>query len=110
MVEWTVFSYEGDNSYPPVLFCLNHNLQTKNVSSCSSKTILKKTTYFIKEISNMDYTAIITYTIDPIESQYIFERGFLYINNMEYPIKHISKYRSLQIENSCYDNINCIQI
>lgn len=106
MNEWMVFSYEEDGSHLPIFYCLDHQLKKENVSSCSSQIILETSSYLIKKISNLDYTAILTFSLDTTH----FVRGFLYINNNEYPILQYSKYASLQIGKSCYDNICCIQL
>ena len=107
MNEWTVFSYDG---VLPIYVGLNNNLKMENVFPTTSQIILKSPKYYIKQINNLDYTAIITSKIDMDTNQSHFIRGFLYINNNEYPILNYNKYSSLQIENSCFDNINGIQI
>jgi len=43
-------------------------------------------------------------------SQNNFIRGFLYIDNKEYPILEYKTYFGLQIENFCYDNIACVRL
>lgn len=35
-------------------------------------------------------------------------RGFVYINGREYTVEQYAPFRSLQIEDTCYDNIICI--
>jgi hypothetical protein len=32
-------------------------------------------------------------------------RGFVYMNGQEYTVEQYASFRSLQVENSCYDNI-----
>lgn len=108
MNEWIVFSYEEDESHLPIFLSLDHQLKKENVSSCSSQIIMKISTYIIKKLTNMDYIVILMFELDAETIHFV--RGFLYINDNEYPILQYSKYASLQIGNSCYDNINCIQL
>ena len=102
-----VLSY-GDDEHMPVLLSIGHNLKEKNIFHCKSKKIIKSGPYEIvrTEMQREDKSIylIITYTAEG------FVRGFLYIEEKEYPILRYSVYSSMQIEKFAYDNMAIVRL
>jgi hypothetical protein len=89
-----------------------HNLKSKNIFSCVSKILFSTENYKIVKktgtLDGLELDIILTY-YRPNETPSKLMRGYLYINKKEYEIKSACMYRSLQIGEWCYDNIQVIQ-
>jgi hypothetical protein len=104
-----VLSYE-ENEYLPMFTSIGHNLKEKNLFYCQSEKIIKNGDFTIvhgkiEQSTNAEkqIDLFLTYQNDKG-----FVRGFLYIDNKEYPVLQSNRYISLQIEKFCYDNILAI--
>jgi len=91
---------ESVNHY--IVFENNGKLQ-ETVYKCESKLLFSSNNYRIvyKNIltaNNKSINLFITFDND-------FVRGFLYFNNKEYILNNYCLYRSIQINNWCYDNL-----
>jgi hypothetical protein len=90
-----------------------HNLKSEHIFSCVSKILFSIENYVIVKktgtINDLELDIILTYYISN-ETPRKFIRGYLYINEKEYEIKSVCMYRSLQIGEWCYDNIQVIQL
>jgi len=102
-------TYNSSNS------CSFQNLKNKNIFSCVSKLIFSVENYTIIKktgtINDVEINIILTYYISKENSrENKLLRGYLYVNEKEYEIKSTNMYRSLQINEWCYDNIQIIQL
>jgi len=100
----------GGGEHVPIFAAIGHNLKEKNVFLCESENIIKGEEHAVvcltstKESQQKEMKLIITY------SKTGFVRGFLYIDEKEYPILDYRMYESLQIGSLCYGNIAVARI
>jgi hypothetical protein len=100
----------GDGEHVPVWAAIGHNLKEKNVFLCDSKKIINGEEYFVvcskttEDSEKKDMKLLITY------SKAGLVRGFLYIDEKEYPVLDYKVYESLQIEKYCYGNIAVVRV
>jgi hypothetical protein len=91
---------ENINHY--IVFEINGNLQ-ETVYKCESKLL------FYSSDCRIVYKNILTTNNETINLFITFDndfvRGFLYFNNKEYILNNYCLYRSIQINNWCYDNL-----
>lgn len=121
-----ILSY-GDKEYLPIITSIGHNLKEKNLFSYKSKEIidngiytilLYKTFYSSCGVVEQDIETSIENKTKKFKEINIvltylknnFIRGFLYIDDKEYPINEYRRYYSLQIEKYSYDNVIGIRL
>jgi hypothetical protein len=98
----------------PITECI-HDLKTINIFACSSKILSSNENYTIIKksgiLNDMEVEFILKYNIS---NEYPYEKkmfcGKLYIEKKEYEIKSAIIYNSLQINESCYDNLQIIEL
>jgi hypothetical protein len=101
-----VLSY-GSDEYLPIFTSIGHNLKEKNVFLCEFEKIVIEGDYQVIRIKPTEEKKI---NIIVTHSSTGFIRGFLYVDEKEYPVLDCKVYSSMQIENMCYDNIVGIRL
>jgi len=108
---YLVFSY-GDDEHVPIYTCVGSKLKTKNVCRSLSSVIEKTETVQVVEkktlFNEKEIIVRVRYNIE--NDYYDFLDGTLIMNETEHPVLLCRSFRSLQIEDWCYDNIDVVRL
>jgi hypothetical protein len=107
MLQRVVLSW-GNDEHLPVLLDIGHNLKEENLYDCESNMLMSSQDYFMIHrtflYNNMQVNMFLTHYKDRLI------HGFFYYNNKEFKVIDHRTYRTLQIGEFCYDNINIVRL